>query len=193
MTCHFIPRQIHEPGGFGFLLREAKGLPAVELKRDVAGWRSTGRYGEGPLEEVTWKQLHAERTERLRERLERIRYTPPHYPRPAFLWVFRNDFWLYSGWYAYVTTTVGDFPIKGKGREGRSDARLHLMATVPVGLLPGIEDFNLWMEAFAATHPKPKTKEDPRVAGRLLGWTDGESWYASREKAEKGMEGRAHA
>lgn len=94
---------------------------------------------------------------------------------------------------AYVTTTVGDFPIKGKGREGRSDAQTHLMATVPVGLLPGIEDFDLWMKAFAVTHPKPKTKEDPRVAGRMLGWTDGKSWYASRAQAEKGMEGRVDA
>lgn len=183
----FVPRKVHDPGGFGYLLRQSKGLPPLELPRDVAGYQM---YIDGSSRNVTWKEIHERRAERQRERLRQIRYSPAAWPQPAMLWVFFNSTWFYYGWYAYVRTSKQE-DIGGGYKGNVSGKRAeNLMRRIPLGVLPDERHFSEWCEAFAKTYPRRRPKHDPRPAGVLIGWTDGSEFFLSREEAA-GKEGDA--
>lgn len=192
----FVPRSSQEPGGFGYLLRTGAGKPPLELPKDAAGYNV---MQDGSWEWVTWKQIHRRRAEQQRERLARIRQPQEQFPKPAQLWVFYNDSWLYGGWHVYVRywsalTRNAEYARGGRHKGGWSDARIaSLKEKIPLDLPSDREGWLLppepwrvaeeWCEAFVAAYPKRKTKEDPRKAGLLNGWTDGCDFFLTRDTA----------
>lgn len=180
----FVPRAVHEPGGFGYCARQARGLPPLVLPRNAAGYRVDAGGGESEL--VTWKEIHQQRAERQREQLKQKLWTDERWRvRPAQVWVFENTSWLYGGWWCYIRTLHDTkwygSTRKGEVREGSALA-LELMRLIPCGVLPLRENFGEWMRAFAAQHPKPKSKKDPRKAGILNGWTDGNDFFLTKPR-----------
>lgn len=96
----FVPRKCHEPGGFGYMFRKGAGEEPLVLPADAAGYRV---MFDGSFEWVTWKEIHAARSKRQAEELERKRRSKgERWPKRAQLWVFRNEGWLYGGWHVYV-------------------------------------------------------------------------------------------
>jgi hypothetical protein len=200
----FVSRKCHEPGGFGYMLRKGAGEEPLVLPPDAAGYRV---MFDGSFEWVTWKEIHEARSKRQAEELQRKRRSRgERWPKRAQLWVFRNEGWLYSGWHVYVRYWVqpgewnGPVQYVNTGYKGRWDeSRLRdLMARIPMGvagdqgwLFPRAfwEVQAEWCEALAKAHPKRKSKEDPRRAGILNGWTDGVSFYLSREEAARAADG----
>jgi len=185
MTTGWISRNVHEPGGFGYILRKAKGLAPIQIPRDVAGWAVDvgGRHHA-----VTWSEIHAQRRERQKLILQSIRSQRRDWPRPAQLWAFDNgDQFPFGGWYLYIRYRDGDRigylsggGAKGDVREG-SILATHLRTIIPL-VLP-TEPWSEWMRAFAKACPKRKAPRDPRPAGILNGWTDGRSFYLTRDAA----------
>lgn len=190
----FVPRKCHEPGGFGYLLREGAGEAPLVLPPDAAGYRV---MFDGSFEWVTWKEIHASRSKRQAAELERKRRSAgERWPKRAQLWVFYNEGWLHQGWYVYVRywTQSREVEYVYTGYKGGWDeSRLRdLMARIPMGG-PGNEGWLFprqiwevqaeWCEALAKAHPKRKGREDRRKAGILNGWTDGVSFYLTRDEA----------
>lgn len=194
----FVSRKCHEPGGFGYMLREGTEEGPLEMPKDAAGYRV---MFDGSFEWVTWKEIHAARSKRQAEELERKRRSRgKQWPKRAQLWVFHNEGWLYGGWHVYVRYWVepgkwnGPVQYVHTGYKGSWDpSRLgELKARMPMGVpgnagwlfpRPDWEVQAEWCEAFAKAHPKRKTKKDPRRAGILNGWTDGVSFYLTRDDA----------
>ena len=175
----FVPRQVHEPGGIGYLMRQSRGMEPLEIPRQVAGWRVWHPGGE--REEVTWAEVIERRRVQQRERLEGIRWTGPRYPMPAQVWVFHNDFWLFGGWWCYLRTRHGEIGDGGpKGNIAPSSrTALELMRTIPLGVLPAAENWEEWAKEFARVYRR-RPKGDPRVQGILTGWTDGSSFHLQK-------------
>lgn len=180
-------RAAHEPGGICYQLRMARGLPPLNIPPDVAGWRQeySGRFPvPGGMVPVTWAEIHAERAERQRERLEWIRRPARERVRAAQVWVFLipDSFNFFTGWWMYLRTLGGDIASGGpKGNvSARSGLGKRIMELIPCGVLPMPENFDQWCEAFVKLHPKKKGKKDKRRAGIFNGWTDGDSFYLKR-------------
>lgn len=127
---------------------------------------------------VTWAEVHAERAERQRRTQERIYAPDPHRLRPAHLWTFFNKGWFHGGWFCYICPHGEESFSRGyKGYvDGGSDWALHLMREVPL-VLPAPENWVAWKQEMARHHPKRRTRNDPRRAGLLAGWTDGRDWW----------------
>ena len=169
----FIPRKVHDPGGMGYIVRVARGLPPLILPRDAAGYESdyTGHRN------VTWKEIHARRTAEQNRRLEWKRQVDTENRiRPAQVWTFFVPGLLFGGWWCYIRQFDGE-TICGDGykRDVTKDSELalHLMTIIPLGLFPSPDNFERWTIAFAKEFPKTKTKRDSRKAGILTGWSDG--------------------
>ncbi|HRK15068.1 MAG TPA: hypothetical protein PK490_12300 [Prosthecobacter sp.] len=190
----FIPRSCHEPGGFGYEWALARGEQPLELPAAAAGYR---HYQDGSREWVTWEQLHAARTARQAERLAAKLWPAWHVYerrlRPAQVWVFDNeggaDGVLHAGTYCYLrwqqdglACTPAMERRRGIRAQGSHAAlALHLMRVIPLEdllLLP--ENFEDWKEAFMKAYPKVRTRNDPRRAGVLSGWSDGVWWERRR-------------
>lgn len=179
----FISRKVHEPGGMGFELCKAKGMAPLVLPRDVAGYRSDGR---GHYENVTWGEIHANRTKEQNRRLEwKRQYDDSQRIRPAQVWTFFIPGFIFRGWWCYIRQWDGD-DICGDGHKGdvsrHSKLALHLMTIIPLGVLPLAENFEQWMILLANVYPKTKTKKDRRHAGILTGWSDGRWFELSKTK-----------
>lgn len=189
---HWIDRKAHLPGGIAYEFRKAAGMEPLEVPDDVAGWSrsSIGRGVPPQLRAVTWRELLEKRREQQRERLERKR-SCARGVRPAQLWVFYVDWVFFTGWYCYVREfwqgRKAEWAIKDKGyyREA-TDVQMHLMRTIPCGVLPAEDAFPQWMEAFAKQYPKRPTKCDPRKAGQVAGWTDGNGFWLTKREALEG-------
>lgn len=121
--------------------------------------------------QVTWREVHARRTAEQQRHIDWKRSPDRRAPVFAYVWVFFNPGWLYHGWYCYLVWRengrVERMAVNFRGYRDRLAASL--MRTFPMGQLPGLgrpEDvFDRWMEAFAAKHPRRKTKRDRRHAG----------------------------
>lgn len=176
---HWIPRSVHEPGGIGYILRTGNGRAPLDIPRDVAGWWSCA----GEYEPVTWRQIKEQRAAAQREHLAQLLRPSTPVIRPAQVWVFFVPGWLYAGWWCYIRTLRGDVSSGGfKDDVGRNSwLALHLMKIIPLGVLPDAENWEMWKEAFAKAYPKPPTKNDPRKAGYLNGWTDGRTFQLTKD------------
>jgi len=171
------------------------------MPKDAAGYRV---MFDNSWEWVTWKEIHAARAKRQAEELERKRWVKERWPKRAQLWVFYNAGWLWSGWHIYVRYWE---TVRGRGRveyvhtgykgKWESARRRGLMARLPMGTAgdegwlfprPEWEIQQEWCAAFAKAHPKQPTKEDPRKAGILNGWTDGKDFFVTREDMESNQE-----
>ena len=182
---NWIDRSIHEPGGIGYLLRNNRGLPPLEVPRDVAGWRrdmSRGRYADA-MEVVTWDMVMTERRAMQRQILDRKRAVRQGV-RPAALWVFFVPGWLYAGWHCYVVDLRSRWAWPDAGKGACRAGMVELMRRLPLGVLPLVGNEDHWFEAFVKTYPRRKREDDPRQAGWLAGWTSGTAWFATKEEAE---------
>ena len=53
---------------------------------------------------VTKEDVLAAKRERQRRRLANLRRPTSYQVKPAFVWVFYNDTWIFGGWWLYVRT-----------------------------------------------------------------------------------------
>jgi len=128
-------------------------------------------------EPVTWKEVHANRAERMRRKLDWKR-RPAQRPRvAAWVWVFYNPHWIYQGWYCYLNWfengRVMDMAVNFKGFHHGLAASL--MREFPSGLLPigsPRDQFEEWMVEFVKRFPRKKTRKDRRKAGSAFVWLD---------------------
>lgn len=137
----------------------------VQWPRDVAAVVDGRR--------VTWREVHARRTENQQHCIEWKR-RPTRKPTVfAYVWVFYNNTNFYAGWYCYLVWIedgrVNHQSVNFRRYGFRDGLAAALMRVFPLGLLPGvgsIEDvFDRWMVAFAKQYSRRKTKRDRRRAG----------------------------
>lgn len=120
---------------------------------------------------VTWREVHARRTEQQQRNIEWKRRPDRRPPVFAYVWCFYNSSWIYMGWYCYLVW-IEDGRVQQQAvnfRGYRDRLAESLMRAFPTGQLPGLgrpEDvFERWMEDFAKCHPRRKPKHDKRRAG----------------------------
>ena len=105
---------------------------------------------------VTFSELRAERVRKQRERLERIHcFDASPVRRAAHVWTFYVSHWIYHGWHLYMRTYNDRWWIREE-RGGNEELILKIMKLFPCGLLPIMENFYKWKEAFAADYPRGK-------------------------------------
>lgn len=140
--------------------------------------------------QVTWREVHARRTEEQSRRIEWKRRPTRKLPVFAYVWVFLNNTDFYAGWYCYLVW-IEDGRVNHQSvnfhRYGfRDGLAVALMRAFPLGLLPGVgstEDvFDRWMIAFAKQYPRRKTKRDRRRAGvAFVRWDRETDWVVRVE------------
>ena len=125
---------------------------------------------------VTWKEMHRHRQQRDQERLAFKRRIDEPSVRPCCLWTFDNGPIVpYGGWWCYLVMLNDQIGVNFRGLN--KELALSIMQAVPCGLLPLLENFDHWMEAFAEQHPRNHPK-DPRRAGSIVGWLKGRTRFA---------------
>jgi hypothetical protein len=73
--------------------------------------------------------------------------------KPAYVWVFYNEGWIFGGWYIYIKTLKENYALNF--RNNCRNEELHnsiikkIMNFYPCGILPF--DFYVWAEAFEKT------------------------------------------
>ena len=124
---------------------------------------------KGGYRQVTWKEVHKARTERMHRNLEWKRQIAEPTILPCYVWTFFNVQDIpYHGWYCYVVTRYFDIGVNFRGFD--KDLAMSLMRTIPFGLLPLETNFYKWMELFAKNYPRKPHPKDKRKSGSLVGW-----------------------
>lgn len=175
------------PGGCNIIYRSFAEHMRLEWKPDVA------MVVNG--EPVTWREVHAARTERQERILGWKRRVEEPAIVPCYVWTFFNSGFLYHGWHCYVVirnrNSFGDRTeaIAANFRGFNHDLAASIMRAVPIGLglLPTEDNFYWWMQKFAQRYPRRKPKRDRRRAGSILGWLqDRKTFTLQRPETEEG-------
>lgn len=101
----------------------------------------------GNWKTVTYKEILAKKTARQLANLELKRRAASEI-KPAFIWVFHNEFWCFGGWYVYIKTLTKDYALNFKNRESAKQVEM-VMSLIPLGVLPFEENFEIWAQEFA--------------------------------------------
>ncbi len=139
------------PGGRGFLTNYPPDVVAVV----------NGRM-------VTKTDILNNKRHRQSLQLQARRSTDTPIIKPCFVWVFYNDpkiYPFYSGWYLYIRTLRRDYPIGFKRQNLKF--RVPIMRLFPCGLLPMIENFEVWLQKFARIYHRPTSKR-PTNQGMVI-------------------------
>ena len=116
---------------------------------------------------VTWADIHRKRAERDKRNIARKR-EPRTQRHAAYIWVFYQPGlfgFAYMGWWLYIRTVNESYAVDFRGLN--SDLALKIMRLVPCGILPAIENFEQWKEAFATEYHRPGRFKQQ---GLLAGW-----------------------
>jgi len=97
--------------------------------------------------EVTYNEIKKVKIQQQDIQLNRKR-TPDFITKPAYVWVFKNEFWAFGGWWIYIKTLNKDYGISFK-HEYDKKMILKAMELFPMGVFPMLENFELWAELFA--------------------------------------------
>ena len=170
----YVHRSAMLPGGIFHSLRQAKGLPPIEVPKDVVGWQIEGRYSEWVP--ITRGMMLERKREAQARHLQTIRRCSPSAWRRGQLWVFFVPGWLYAGWHCYVRALKEYWPVDFRS----GPAKEWVMRQVPMGELPLAERFDKWCAAIAKAYPKQRTRTDPRRAGIVNGWCHDGKFYLTR-------------
>ena len=87
--------------------------------------------------------------------------------KPCFVWTFYNDTFIYGGWWLYVKTLRYSWQIERGGHYER--LIVPIMTMWPCKLLPFIQNFDQWKEAFAHNYAYP-TQKRPKKQGMAIAW-----------------------
>lgn len=118
---------------------------------------------------ITKSDILAQKKTRQARRLAFIRSRTEPIIKPCFIWTFCNEYshsWIYAGWWLYIRTHQGDFRMGVKGVSDR-EMTLKVMHLYPCGLLPILENYDVWKQTFAERYPKP-TEKRPHHNGIAL-------------------------
>jgi hypothetical protein len=97
--------------------------------------------------EVTYKEILDKKIEQQKWELQ-IK-TRSNKIKPCYIWVFNNDYWLMGGWYLYIKTLKEDYALNF--RNPNKELTLKIMELYPCGVIPVLENFDSWAEAFSKT------------------------------------------
>ncbi|MGD8777708.1 MAG: hypothetical protein PVH88_01970 [Ignavibacteria bacterium] len=113
-------------------------------------------HPQQPWIAVTWDEVHKERAEIQASNLEYIRRIDTQI-KPGFIWVFDNGpIFPYGGKWHYVKTFNEQFPLNFIGE--KIELILKCMNLFPCGVLPLIENHELWMKEFIKQYRKPNKR-----------------------------------
>ncbi len=130
---------------------------------------------------ITWGELHRHRQQRDQERLAFKRRVDEPASRPCYVWTFDNGPIIpYGGWWCYVVMLNDRIGVNFRGLN--EELALSIIQAVPCGLLPLLENFDQWMEAFAEQHPR-KHPKDPRRAGVIVGYLENRKHFTLERKS----------
>lgn len=139
----------------------------VDLPKDVIYMYHNGGYcmlgGKPDWKAYTRKELIEKKVAAQNSNLWRKRRCPKIVY--GFVHVFYVDWFLFGGWWLYITTHKKDYGISFH-RDGEYNAALILksMQMFPCGIRPVMENFDTWAEKFASRFPHAKVKR-PRPEG----------------------------
>ena len=116
-------------------------------------------YG-GRLEFVTYAQLKVARMKRQAEHLRQVLTIETPVRRAAYLWTFYQPGlfgFAYMGWWAYlrICGQRDDHQLRLDIVGSEDQLVLRCMELFPCGILPILDNFDLWKEAFGSQYRRP--------------------------------------
>ena len=100
---------------------------------------------------ITSEKILNERREKQRINLVGKR-RPEFETRPAFVWVFKNETFLFNGWYVYLKLNGRDEALNFRNRHNE-EFLPKVFELFPCGLLPGLASISVWAPEFAKLYP----------------------------------------
>ena len=145
-------------GNRGFLSGYPPDVVAVVSRGD--GWRT-----------ITKSDILRNKRERQQRDIERKRLCFDPIVKPCLIWTFYNDTPFYGGWWLYIRALKREWGVNFRGYVAHDRDRLitNIMRLYPCGLLPIMENFGLWMSAFAEAYHHP-TADRPNRQGMATAW-----------------------
>lgn len=122
--------------------------------------------GNGRVIPITKGDILDGKRRRQARKLAHIRRNWDPVVKPCFVWTFRNEGFIYAGWWLYVKTLKKSWQIGGA--RGRSDdMAVKIMEMFPCGYEPVMENFTAWKAAFGETYHYP-TRKRPMRQGMVM-------------------------
>lgn len=115
---------------------------------------------------ITRADILENKRRRERRRVEWQRRNWEDVTCPCFIWTFYNPGFIYGGWWLYIKTAKESFRVTFRNDK---EMILKIMDLFPCGLLPIIENFDLWKATFAETYHRP-IKNRPEQNGMVIAW-----------------------
>lgn len=138
----------------------------IEIPSDVAYYETF----RNELKSVTWEKVHAKRTDRIRRCEDFKRRNGIVKAIPCIVWVFNNEGkFPFGGTYVLIKTLRSETYLNFRNEQ--PDLILRIMELFPCGILPMIENFDLWAEQFIIQHKKKKPAIDENGKARPEGST----------------------
>jgi hypothetical protein len=148
------------------MMRSFADTMGFKWPKEVARIEFSGHGEKG--HRVTWDEVMAARRKRQAERLENIMRPAEPEIVPCYVWTFFNRQEIpYHGWYCYVVSRYFSVSVNFRGFD--RELAVSIMSAIPLGMLPIVENFSVWMPEFAKHYPR-KHPHDPRKAGSKVGW-----------------------
>jgi len=108
---------------------------------------------------ITRADILRGKQERQARQLARKRQPFDYIIKPAFVWVFDNGPIIpYGGKWLYLRTLKQEYQIRD------SRTRLQIMSVFPCGLLPMIENYEIWKQAFISYYCRPDHRRPQGLA-----------------------------
>ena len=135
----------------------------IDIPRDVSYYKKD-MYDREWIP-VTWSEIHADRTSKIRENISRKR--SHEQIKPCIIWVFHVDFWIMGGTYTMIKTLNKEFYLNFRTESKYLQARI--MQEFPI-VLPMEECFNSWMVAFMKAYKNKTFYKNRKNQGVALGY-----------------------
>jgi hypothetical protein len=138
----------------------AKFWLGVDLPKEIAYlWKYEGMPGRAPRNPVyynntnwiivTYKEIIDAKSAKQLHRLEVKRSA--NKTVPCYIWVFYNPYFPYSGWWIYIKTNKKDYSLIFGGYN--KELIIKCMELFPCGIIPVIENLEVWMIMFSKVFP----------------------------------------
>jgi len=110
----------------------------------------------GDWKEVTYHEILQKKIDRQNSNIS-MKRLPDLITKPAFIWVFYNDTWIYGGWWIYIKTLKEDYPLNFKDHLGYKQLIERIMNLYPCGILPF--DFSTWASQFEKIYHRKRVRK----------------------------------
>jgi hypothetical protein len=122
----------------------------VELPREIA-YLHRDHSGED-WKKVTYKEIFAKKKAKQDSHIRNKR--AHQLIKPAYIWVFYNDSWIFGGWWINIITLKKQYSLNFRTNWYTGPIYQQLVRKImnlyPCGILPF--DFETWANAFSKTH-----------------------------------------